>query len=164
MPGSYRIAIVAAVDVEKASARVRFPDLDEMLSFWLPVLQTRTRGDTMYWLPEEGEQVVVMMDPWMESGVILGCIYSTVDVPPESGGDVRQVKFKDGTSITYDRSAHSLVIDVAGATSAEIRVNSSGTVRVTSAGDMQLIAGADLTLQANGALHLIGAPIHFNQG
>ena len=162
MLGSHRIAIVASVDVEKALARVQFPDLDGMLSFWLPVMQTRTRGDTMYWLPEEGEQVIVVMDAEMESGVILGCIYSNVDVPPESGGDVRQITFKDGTRITYDRSAHSLVIDVDGTTSAEIRVNSAGTVRITSSADMQLISGGNLALQAEGAITLQGATIHLN--
>lgn len=162
MLGSHRIAIVAAVDVTKARARVQFPDLDGMLSFWLPVLQARAAGDSMYWLPDEGEQVVVVMDDEMESGVVLGCIYSDVHAPPASGDDLRQIKFKDGTSITYDRAAHSLSIDVASGTSAEIRVHSSGTVRVASAGDMQLVAGGNLALEATGAITLSGSTIHLN--
>ena len=71
-----RLGIVKEQDVSLARLRVTFNEFDQMLSYWLPVVVTKTQNDKAYWLPDIGEQVVCLMDERDEAGVVLGAIYS----------------------------------------------------------------------------------------
>ena len=75
-----RFGIVTQIDAINVLARVNFGD-DDLTSFWLPVIQTKTLKDKFYVMPDVGEQVVCLMDENSEDGVILGAIYSAEDKP-----------------------------------------------------------------------------------
>lgn len=120
----YRRGIVSAVDPATARVRVRFPDADDMESFWLEVMQHRTLtgGDRAYWLPDPGEAVAVLMDEQDEAGLVLGAIYSTADPPPVTTADKHHVTHKDGAVFEYDRAGHVLLVSVPAGGRIELRV------------------------------------------
>lgn len=108
----YRRGIVEAVDAATVRVRVRFPDADNMVSWWLEVLQPRTLGDRSYWMPEAGEAVAVLMDERDEAGLVLGSIYSTTDPPPVASADKRHTVHKDGAVFEYDRATHTVTVAI----------------------------------------------------
>ena len=65
---SIRIGIVSSINADDSTARVFYPDHNNMVSGWLYVLQ---RGDS--WMPAVNDRVLVVM---MEDadGYILGAI------------------------------------------------------------------------------------------
>src|SRR5882762_4085946 len=105
---AFRVGIVREQDATLAKVRVVFPDYDEVVSWWLPVVFAKTRNDKCYWLPDIGEQAVCLMDVRDEDGAVLGAIYSSEDVPPSNNAAVVHFGFQDGASFEYDRGAHRL--------------------------------------------------------
>jgi len=105
---TFRVGIVQAQDTAHAKVRVVFPDYDEMISWWLPVVFFKTQDDKAYWIPDIGEQVVCLMDLRDEAGAVLGAIYSSADVPTVNSADKFYLGFKDGARFDYDRAAHIL--------------------------------------------------------
>jgi phage baseplate assembly protein gpV len=105
---TFRVGIVQAQDTAHAKVRVVFPDYDEMISWWLPVIFAKTQNDKFYWIPDIGEQVVCLMDLRDEAGAVLGAIYSEADVTPVNSADKFHIAFKDGANFDYDRVAHIL--------------------------------------------------------
>ena len=105
---TFRVGIVQAQDPAHAKVRVVFPDYDEMISWWLPVVFFKTQNDKAYWIPDIGEQVVCLMDLRDEAGAVLGAIYSSADLPPVNSADKFHLAFKDGSHFDYDRVAHIL--------------------------------------------------------
>ncbi|HXN14240.1 MAG TPA: phage baseplate assembly protein V [Candidatus Acidoferrales bacterium] len=103
---TFRVGIVQAQDTAHAKVRVVFPDYDEMISWWLPVVFAKTQDDKFYWIPDVGEQVVCLMDLRDEAGAVLGAIYSAVDVPPVNSADRFHIAFKDGANFDYNRVTH----------------------------------------------------------
>ncbi len=84
---TFRVGIVQQQDPAHAKVRVVFPDYDEMISWWLPVVFAKTQDDKVYWIPDIGEQVVCLMDLRDEAGAVLGAIYSSADTPPVNSAD-----------------------------------------------------------------------------
>jgi phage baseplate assembly protein V len=105
-----RRGIVVAVDEQTARVRVQMPDLDGLVSNWLPVVHHKTQKDKAYWLPDIGEYVVVAFDEEGEhsDGYVIGAIYNDKDAPPVVSKDKFFVRFEDGTEIEYDRKSHLL--------------------------------------------------------
>lgn len=116
---TFRVGIVQAQDTARAKVRVVFPDYDEMISWWLPVVFFKTQNDKAYWIPDIGEQVVCLMDLRDEAGAVLGAIYSSADTPPVNSADKFHLAFKDGARFDYDRVAH--VLDLFFEDSTEIK-------------------------------------------
>lgn len=83
---------------------VRFPDLGDMLTKWIPVLYTKTQDDKAFWTPDIGEQVMCMMDDRLEDGCVMGAVYSKVDQPPTDDMDEYGIKFEDGGWVSYNRA------------------------------------------------------------
>ncbi|WP_176244131.1 phage baseplate assembly protein V [Pseudoruegeria aquimaris] len=104
------------IDPATAKGRVQFPDHDNVQSYWLQVLQGRTRTDRTYWMPAVGEHVVVIMDQGEEAGVIAGAIYSAADAPPSSDPNVHTIVYGDGASLTYDKGGQTFTLSVGGTT------------------------------------------------
>ena len=84
---TFRVGIVQQQDTARAKVRVVFPDYDEMISWWLPIVFPKTQNDKAYWIPDIGEQVVCLMDLRDEAGAVLGAIYSDADAPPVNSAD-----------------------------------------------------------------------------
>jgi phage baseplate assembly protein V len=141
-----RVGIVTQVYDDRAAVRVQFPDDDEEVSWEFPVLQRKTFKDKDYWLPDVGEQVVVVMLPYgQEQGFVIGALYSEVERPPEgSSRDKRVIVFEDGTRIEYDRKAHRLYADVKG--DAEVKI--SGELSAEVEGKVLVKSSTEVTIQA----------------
>lgn len=115
---AFRPGLVQDQDPATGRVRVQFPDRDNVISWWLPVVTPKSQNDKIYWLPDVGEQVVVLMDEHDEYGAVMGSIFSEPDAPPAGmTADKFHVTFKDGTAVEYDRAAHALsVVGGSGAT------------------------------------------------
>lgn len=138
---TFRTGIVQAQDPATARVRVRFPDRDDVVSWWLPVIIPKSQGDKVYWLPDVGEQVVVLMDEHDEYGAVVGAIFSEIDAPPSGmTEDKFHVTFRDGTAVEYDRAAHALTA-----------VGGSGATILLQDG-----AGSNVELTADGNVHING--------
>jgi len=145
----FRVGLVKQQDLQGARVRVAFPDRDQMLSYWLPILFSKTQNDKSYWIPDIGEQVVCLMDEHDEAGTVLGAIYSSADTPPVQSADKYHISFKDGASVEYDRAAHALGVSLPnGATmnlsahGASIAIDAIGNITVHAAGGISLITSA----------------------
>ncbi|MDR5611184.1 MULTISPECIES: phage baseplate assembly protein V [unclassified Arsenophonus] len=101
---------VSAVDEKTVRVRVRLPELDNLRTAWLEVLQRNTQNNKDYWLPDIGEQVKLLLDPYGDDGVVLGAVYSQVDRPAIASRDKRRVDFADGTFVEYDRKTHTMAV------------------------------------------------------
>ncbi len=139
-----KIGLVIAVDPEKCRVRVQFPDRDEVVSYWLPVMQKKTLKDKAYWMPDIQEHVVCLMDENDEFGVVIGAIYSDADAPPVNSQNKYHVVFEDGTTIEYDRSDHKLMANVQG----DIEVAATGTINVEAGGDITITSGTHIQMTA----------------
>ncbi len=118
-------------------AKVHFDQEDEQegegyVSDWLPVISTHTLNDKFSFPLDINEHVACLMEHDMAAGVIVGAIYSEVDLPDDGAaiGKYRR-RFEDGTVIEYDKSTGTLTADVK--TSAEIKVNGT-KMRITDDG------------------------------
>lgn len=108
----YRRGVVTRTDPATGRVKVRFPDRDNVESWWLEVGQHKTHQDKAYWMPDVGEHVACLMDDHAEAGVVAAAIYSQADPPPVDSQDKWHVLTRDGTIIEHDRAAHHLLIDM----------------------------------------------------
>jgi phage baseplate assembly protein gpV len=140
---AFRVGIVQQQDPAHAKVRVVFPDYDQVVSWWLPVIFAKTQNDKAYWIPDVGEQVVCLMDLRDEAGAVLGAIYSDADLPPVNSADKFHLAFKDGASVDYDRAAH--VLDLKFQDTAEIKYDAGAHVldlKLQDRGEIRYDAGA----------------------
>lgn len=111
-------------EVRPGYARVNLAD-DHIPTAFLPVLVRKGRTDKESWQLELDEQVVCLMEHRVgedgkiyedcDTGVILGVIPSEQDAPDagEAAGKFRKL-FSDGTLVEYNKSTHTLTVDVQG--------------------------------------------------
>ena len=103
----FRVGRVSSVNGKTCTAKVTFPDKDDMVSDDLPIVIIGSHGTKGYWLPEIDTQVLCCFLPnpsgrGMNQGFIIGGFYSTQDPPEETDPDVRCLKFPDGSFFRYD--------------------------------------------------------------
>jgi len=111
----FALGKVVAIDEEKGLVRVKLEEHDNLTTYWLPVLYTKTQFDKEYWLPDIDEMVLcVFTPPAFERGFVLGSFYTNEDAPPEANRNKWIKKFKDGTVIEYDRKSSKLFIHSVG--------------------------------------------------
>lgn len=122
--GKWKYGIVKEIDPDKMMVRCKIPDMDGVLSPWLLIQVRNSLENKDYYLPDLEEQIVILLDENSESGVALGAVYSTKDTPPISDKDKRHIRFKDGTTIEYDRKTHELKLDVKG----DILIEATGKI------------------------------------
>lgn len=110
-----RVGLVSVVDRDAETARVTFPDLDDVVTDFLPII--RKGGNS--WaqqneLPEEEDHVlVVFLSASMSDGFIIGG-YKLEDSDAKLTPDQFGTVFEDGSFAYYDRTAQSMVIHSAG--------------------------------------------------
>lgn len=144
--------VVCAIDPKAVKARVRFDELDGLESAFIPVGQRKTHEDKDYWMVDVGDQVSCLMDEHAEDGVILCAIYSAADAPPVTSPDKRHVRFKDGTTVEYDRATGAMAVHCVGRISLQVD------------GDFEIKAGGSIDIEAAGQVRVRGATIHLNEG
>ena len=142
----FRVGIVKTQDLANCRVRVTFPDRNQMVSWWLPIVVGKSQNDKAYWMPDIGEQVACLMDEHDEDGAVLGSIYSSADTPPVSSADKWHVTMKDGATFEYDRSSHALAVSIpangtmtVSANGATIQLDANGNINLTAKGDIKLV-------------------------
>lgn len=140
----FKVGVVVALDENRAKARVRFDDIDGVLSYWLPVIQAKTLKDKAYWLPDVDEHVVCILDENGEDGAIIGAIYSDADSVPVVSKDKYHKTFQDGTVIEYDRQTHKLFAEVKG----DIDVKSTGRCDLDCQREIYIKSATHIIIQA----------------
>lgn len=129
-----RVGRVSSVDTKNNTAKVYYPDRDNMLSDDLRILNRASKDDKDYWVPDIDEQVLCLILPnaggnGMQDGFILGSFYSTADVPVENNADKRAIHFKDGGYIVHDRASGDLNIYATG----KINIEADGEIKINGA-------------------------------
>ncbi len=109
-----QFGVVSAVDEAGHNLRVKIPALEDMETDWLPMVTPAAGGNQFYSLPDEGEQVVCLLDARGENGCVIGAIYSTADKPPASSKDKWVRRFKNGTVIEHDRKTGDILVKTGG--------------------------------------------------
>lgn len=149
-----KIGIVTACDFGRCKVRVKFADHDQVISYWLPVIQKKTLRDKQYWMPDPGEHVACLMDEHAEFGVVLGAIYSDPDPVPVASQDKYHVLFDDRATIEYDRKEHVLEVYTPGKikvrADGDIEVKAGGDILAEAAGNAEVKAAGDVAIRAGG--------------
>jgi phage baseplate assembly protein V len=122
---SYKEGIVKVA--KPGFARVQFPDLDGLLSDWLPLVAKKTLKDKECLTLDVGEHVGCILDDNFEAGCVLGAFYSDADKAPVESPDKVHFSFFDGGLFEYDRSSGTLTI----VTTGPVNVTAGGPVTVT---------------------------------
>lgn len=123
---SYKVGLV--YESKPGHARVQFPDLDGMVSGWLPMIVKKSLKDKECLTLDIGEQVACVLDEYFESGCVIGAVYSDEDVPPVTSADKYHFAFFDGGSFEYDRNSGKLTI----VTTGDAYVSAGGAVTLRS--------------------------------
>ncbi len=137
-----RYGLIEEINEDKYLVKVKLLDLDDMITHWLPLPASVTQDDKNQDTIDIGTQVALLLDSRGEEGIIIGAVYSDEDPPPAPSKDKWHRKFKDGTIIEYDRSAHILKVDAQG----EITVKASGPVKVE--GQNVTVKGTQVKIEA----------------
>lgn len=124
-----RIGTIAEADHAASRARVA---IGPLLTDWRPWITQRAGQDVAHWVPEVGEQVVVLSPSGdLAQGVILPALHQAAVPDPASRPDIRRERYADGTDIAYDRAAHRLTIDLSAAGgTVEIRCGPDAFIRL----------------------------------
>lgn len=101
--------------VSPGYARVEFKDRSELVSYELPLLVKQTLKNKDSYTPDIGEHVTCVFLPnGIEQGFILGAFYSDADTVENEDPDIRQTKFNDGSTFSYDRKNNALTVTIVG--------------------------------------------------
>lgn len=148
-----REGTVSEVYPARHSARVTFEDRAGMVSAEIPVLTTFASANKSYGLPDVGERVVCLCtsnDHVSGGGYVIGSLYSGAGRPAVNDQDVAQVRFADGSTVTYNRRENSLVINVKG----RLEINVDGRIDIK--------AGENIHMNADGDIVERGSTIRLN--
>lgn len=126
-----RVGRVSSVDTQNNTAKVYYPDRDNMISDNLHIINRASQNDKDYWVPDVDEQVLCLILPnaggnGMQEGFILGSFYSTTNAPVVNSADKRAIHFKDGGHIIHDRSTGNFDIHATG----NINIKAAGEIKI----------------------------------
>lgn len=168
-----RVGEVTTTVPAKHMVRVAFPD-DGDVSHELPVICPNTKDNSDFHMPDVGEDVLCVFLPGgIEDGFVLGSFYAPEVARPTANQDERKVKFKDGTTVTYNRATHELDIVIEGThihvdrqkvnitTPQEVNINTTNA-NITASGNITMQSGGDTTITAGGTLTLQGSTTNIN--
>ena len=168
-----RVGEVTKTVPSKHMVRVAFPE-DDDVSHELPVICPNTKDNSDFHMPDVGEDVLCVFLPGgIEDGFVLGSFYAPEVARPTANQDERKVKFKDGTTVTYNRATHELDVVINGThihadrqkvnvtTPQEVNINTTNA-NITASGNITMQSGGDTTITAGGTLTLQGSTTNIN--
>lgn len=124
-------------------ARVRFPDRDNALSWWLPVGTQGAQGTKRWHMPKVGAQVALDMDENDEDGYIHGEVWSKADAPPDGATpDQDRTDYGDGTRIIYDEASHTLTVSLCSGGTGTMSTAAGNQVKLDASGNVLIKGGA----------------------
>lgn len=102
-----RIGLVSSVNIKQMTARVIFPDKENMVSGELKLLNRGSKRHKDYFIPEIKEQVLCIFPQnsggkGSNSGFIVGSFFSEEDAPVKTGTNIRRIDFGDGSYIEWN--------------------------------------------------------------
>jgi phage baseplate assembly protein V len=161
----FRCGEVVETDPEKCMVRVIFPDIDEITSYWLQVIQQQTYDNKHYYMPDTDELVAcIFMGNGPIAGFVLGAVYNEKDTPPENGQDIYYRVYKDKTRLKYDRENHLLTGNIKGDVVITVDENEGkkGTVdikvndfiKITNDGDITVKTSKNIKVEATGNIEV----------
>lgn len=156
-----RVGEIHSVNHANATARVHFPDDDDLVSYDMQILHRNTLKNKDYNMPDIGEDVLCLCLPsGLASGFILGSVYAGDITPPENDGDKRTVIFDDGSRFSYDRKTHQFDAQIEQTTimanRQSVTVNTPVSVEVTAANNVTVNTNT-ATVNATAA-YVLNAP------
>ncbi len=138
-----RMGFVESTNPQQVTVKVRVPDLDDLISYHLQVLQRKTRKDKSYWMPDLQERVLCLfLGNGLECGFVLGALYDEEDKPPANSQDKQHTAFEDGTWFEYDRKEH--------------------RARAHVEGCLDIFATGDINIKSGGRVFVNGAEVRIN--
>lgn len=107
--------IITEIDEAKATAKVTFPDDDDLVSYDLPVIHHSMGFAKYYSMPAIGMTALCafLAESGMEDGFIIGSFYNDKN-PPGKSGKTHYVAFDDGALIEYDEDAQKMTLKSGG--------------------------------------------------
>lgn len=125
-----RYGVVSDYDAKRHMARIKFPDKDNLVSGWLPVVipNSLKNHDELH-LDINEHVVCIMTGNGIEAGAVIGSIYDDTNKPPEGNQNIRKITFSDGTEIFYNREKHKLKINCVG----DIELHADGHMKISAA-------------------------------
>ncbi|MGN0108150.1 MAG: hypothetical protein ACI4A5_10710 [Hominilimicola sp.] len=98
----YYVGRVSNIDTEKGYVKVTYPEYDNTVSGWLPLLAFE------YKMPEVGALVATFLDDEHDNGVCFGKIFSNEQKPPAQSGYKKVI---DDVEITKQNGVFSIKFD-----------------------------------------------------
>ena len=108
---------VTACYPERHTARVRFPDKDDLVGAEMPILTSCSAGNKSYAMPDVGDMVVCLMATNADmtgTGWIIGSRFNDKSKPNANSQDVTRIDFADGSFVEYNRQSHELKLKSTG--------------------------------------------------
>ena len=147
-----RLATVTEADYRQARVRVR---VGELVSGWLPWSTRRAAGDSSWWAPEVGEQVILLAPGGdLAQAVVSGALFQAMHPAPATTPNRRRTVYADGAVIEYDREAHRLTATLPPGGTVRLVADGGLSIEgdVTIAGDLRCsgdVADGTRSLQAD---------------
>lgn len=170
---------VTATYPERHTARVVFPDKDDMVGAEMPILTSCSAGNKSYSMPDVGDMVVCLFasnSDMTGNGWIIGSRFNDKSKPNANSQDVTRIDFADGTFVEYNRKTHELKLTCEGKITIdakdEIKIKSADKITLEATDEIKFAGKADIKFDASGGLNLrsvgdavINAQtIHLNHG
>jgi len=139
-----RLGTILAVDHAAARVRVKSGEIE---TAWLPWSTGRASPAKRRWDPPAvGEQVVVLSPGGdLRQGLVLPGVFSTASGAPSASADKDAIAYGDGTTVEYDRSSRTLLVNFGGtsinATPAAITLTVGGVSLAVSAAGVAITGG-----------------------
>ena len=145
---------VTEIKADTAQVKVTFKESNNIVSYYMPVLQSFAGKNNAYVLPSINDVVVCLLSPRGDAGVVVGSIYTGINKPVITDENKYNVTFDDETAIEYDKKESILKADIKG--SAEIVIDKSITISVTedkevSAKNIKITAESEVNIECKTA-------------
>ena len=138
------LTLGTVIDADYGQARVRV-QIGEIATTWLPWMTRRAGGDSDWWAPEIGEQVMVLSPSGeLAQGIVLLSLYSDAHPAPVNEPTQHHSRYADGAVLEYDRKTHHLKAQLPAGATAEVIADGGVTIvgdvsvtgHITASGDI----------------------------
>lgn len=145
---------VTEIKADTAQVKVAFKESGDVVSYYMPVLQSFAGKNNAYIMPSVDDTVVCLISPRGEAGVVVGSIYTGINKPLITDENKYNITFEDETAIEYDKKESILKADIKG--SAEIVIDKSITITITedkeiSAKNIKITADSEINIECKTA-------------
>ena len=145
---------VTEIKADTAQVKVTFKESNDIVSYYMPVMQSFAGKNNAYIMPSVDDTVVCLISPRGEAGVVVGSIYTGINKPLITDENKYNITFEDESSIEYDKKENLLKADIKG--SAEIVIDKSITITITedkeiSAKNIKITADSEINIECKTA-------------